>query len=126
MKGIVITSNDKMRVQEFSDPAHISIGDAVGGWIEIVHPMRLEQPYCMVVNEEGMLRNLPINIFGSFLYGFDRHCIPILGEIVLLKEGINSDGEPDILGLDEQEIKHICDMVSAVSSGDIKLEQEAE
>lgn len=126
MKGIVITTNNEMRVQEFSEPAHRSIGDAVGGWIEIVHPMRLEQTYCMIVNGEGMLRNLPINVFGSFLYGVDRHCIPILGNIVLLKEGINSDGEPDILGLDEQEIKHMCDMVSAVSSGEIKLEQEAD
>ena len=126
MKGIVVTTNNTMRVQEFSEPAHRSIGDAVGGWIEIVHPMRLEQPYCMIVNEEGVLLNLPINTFGSFLYGMDYHGNPILGDIVLLKEGINSDGEPDILGLDEQEIKHMCDMVSAVSSGDIKLEQEAE
>ena len=124
MKGIVITTENEMRVQEFSEPAHRSIADAVGGWIEIVHPMRLEQSYCMIVNVEGMLRNLQINVFGSFLYGVDRHCIPIFGDIVLLKEGINSDGEPDILGLDEQEIKHMCDMVSAVSSGDIKLEQE--
>ena len=126
MKGIVITTNDKMRVQEFFEPAHKSIGEAVGGWIEVVHPMRLEQPYCMIVNEEGMFRNLPINNFGSFLYGVDRHCIPILGDIVLLKEGINSDGERDILWLDEQDIKYLSDMVSAESDGEIKLQQEVE
>lgn len=126
MKGLVVTTEKTMRVQDFSDPAHKSIGEAVGGWIEIVRPVRLKRPYCMIVNEGGTLRNLPINVFGSFLYGFDRHCIPILGNIVLLKEGINSNGEPDILGLDEQEIKHMCDMVSAVSSGEIKLEQEVE
>lgn len=126
MKGIVITTKNEMRVQEFSEPAHKSIGDAVGGWIEIVCPVRLKRPYCMIVNEEGVLLNLPINTFGSSLYGMDYHGNPILGDIVLLKEGIDSDGERDILGLDEQEIKHMCDMVSAVSSGDIKLEQEAE
>lgn len=126
MKGVVITTKNEMRVQEFSEPAHRSIGDAVGGWIEIVHPMRLEQTYCMIVNEEGMLRNLPINKFGSFLYGVDMHCIPIFGDIVLLKEGINSDGERDILGLDEQDIKYLCDMVSAESDGEIKLQQEVE
>lgn len=43
-----------------------------------------------------------------------------------MKEGYNSDGELDILGLNEQDIKYLCDMVSTVSSGDIKLEQEAE
>ena len=83
MKGIVITAENTMRVQEFSEPAYRSVGDAVGGWIEVVHPMRLEQPYCMVVNEEGMLLKLPINSFGSFLYGMDRHWNPILGDIVM-------------------------------------------
>ena len=70
MKGIVITTKNEVRVQEFSEPAHLSIGDAVGGWAEIVCPVRLERPYCMIVNEEGVLLNLPINSFGSFLYDF--------------------------------------------------------
>ena len=126
MKGIVITTKDEIRVQEFSEPAHKSIGEAVGGWIEIVRPVRLKRPYCMIVNEEGVLLNLPRNIFGSFLYGTNYHGNWILGDIVLLKEGINSDGERDILGLDEQDIKHLCDMVSAESDGEIKLEQEVE
>lgn len=126
MKGLVVTAKKTMRVQEFSEPAHLSIGDAVGGWIEIVHPVRLEQPYCMIVNEEGVLLNLPINSFGSFLYGMDYHGNPILGDIVLVKEGIDSDGERDILGLDEQDIKGLCDMVSTESGGEIKLGQEAE
>lgn len=113
MKGIVIATNNKIRMQEFSEPAYKSIGDAVGGWIEVVHPVRLERPYCMIVNEEGALLNLPMNMFGSFLYGTDYHGNPILGDIVLLKEGIDSDGEFDILGLDEQDIKYLYDMVSA-------------
>ena len=126
MKGIVITTKNEMRVQEFSEPTYKSIGDVVGGWIEVVRPVRLKRPYCMIANEEGVLLKLPMNIFGSFIYGTDYHGNPILGDIVLLKEGINSDGEPDILGLNEQEIKHMCDMVSAVSSGEIKLIQEVE
>ena len=113
MKGIVITTKNEMRVQEFSEPVHRSIGDAVGGWIEVVHPKRLEYPYCMVVNEEGVLRKLPINSFGSFLYGTDTHGWPIAGDAVLMKEGYNSDGELDILGLNEQDIKYLCDMVSS-------------
>ena len=102
-----------MRVQEFYEPAHKSIGEAVGGWIEVVRPVRLKRPYCMIVNEEGALINLPRNIFGSFLYGMDYHGNPILGDIVLLKEGIDSDGERDILGLNGQDIKYLCDMVSS-------------
>ena len=126
MKGIVITTNDEMRVQEFYEPAHKSIGEAMGGWIEVVRPVRLKRPYCMIVNEEGALINLPRNIFGSFLYGPNYHGNWILGDIVLLKEGINSDGDRDILGLDEQDIKYLCDMVSAESDGEIKLQQEVE
>ena len=113
MKGIVITTKNEMRVQEFSEPAHLSIGDAVGGWIEIVCPVRLKRPYCMIVNEEGVLLNLPINSFGSYLYGTDYHGNPILGDIVLVKEGIDSDGERDILGLAGQDIKYLCDMFSS-------------
>ena len=124
MKGILINTKNEMRVKEFSEPAHRSIGDAVGGWIEIVRPVRLERPYCMIVNEEGTLINLPRNSFGSFLYGTDYHGNPILGDIVLLKEGINSDGELDILGLDDQDIKYLCDMVSEESDGEIKQELE--
>lgn len=126
MKGIVITTTNEVRVQEFSKPTYKSLEDAVGGYFEVVRPVRLKRPYCMVVNEEGMILGLPINSFGSFLYGTDYHGNVILGDIVFLKEGINSDGEPDLLGLDEQEVKHMCDMVSAVSSGEIKLRQEVE
>ena len=126
MKGIVITTKNEMRVQEFSEPVHRSIGDAVGGWIEVVHPKRLEYPYCMVVNEEGVLRKLPINSFGSFLYGTDTHGWPIAGNAVLMKEGYNSDGELDILGLDEQDIKYLRDMVSTKMGREVKLGQEVE
>lgn len=126
MKGIVITTKDEMRVQEFSEPVYRSIGDAVGGWIEVVHPKRLEYPYCMVVNEEGVLRKLPINSFGSFLYGTDTHGWPIAGNAVLMKEGYNSDGELDILGLDEQDIKYLRDMVSTKMGREVKLRQEVE
>lgn len=124
MKGIVITTKCEMRVQEFSEPTYKSIGEAVGGWIEIVHPVRLKRPYCMVVNEEGVLRNLPFNAFGSFLYGADKHGSPIAGDIVLLKGGINNDGELDLLGLTELDIKHLCTMAVTVSDGKIKLKQE--
>ena len=124
MKGIVITTNNTMRVQDFSEPAYKSISDAVGGYIEIVHPKRLEYPYCMLVNEEGIVYCLPFNSFCSYLYGTDTHGWPIAGNAVLLKEGVNNDGEPDILGLDEQDIKYLCDMVAKKSAGDVKWEQK--
>ena len=61
-----------------------------------------------------------MNAFGSFLYGTDNHGSPILGDIVLLKEGINSDGDLDLLDLTELDIKHLCTMAVTVSGGEIK------
>lgn len=126
MKGIVITTKNAMRVQEFSAPAYQSIGGAGGGWMEIVHPKRLKRPYCMIVNDEGLLRNLPLNVFGSLLYGTDYHGNPIVGDIVLIKEGINSNGECDLVGLDEQDIHSLGAMVSAMSGGAVKWESEVQ
>ena len=54
MKGLVITTENKMQVREFDEPAYETIGKTVGGWIEVVHPKLLPAPYCMIVNEEGL------------------------------------------------------------------------
>lgn len=35
MKGLVITTENKMQVREFGEPAYETIGKAVGGWIEV-------------------------------------------------------------------------------------------
>lgn len=48
MKGLVITTENKMQVREFNEPAYETIGKAVGGWIEVVHPKGLPGPFCMV------------------------------------------------------------------------------
>ena len=58
MKGLVITTENKMQVREFDEPAYETIGKTVGGWIEVVHPKLLPAPYCMIVNEEGLLLGL--------------------------------------------------------------------
>lgn len=79
MKGLVITTENKMQVREFGEPAYETIGKAVGGWIEVVHPKGLPDPFCMVVNEEGLLHGLPLNLFGCILYDTVRHGNPIVG-----------------------------------------------
>ena len=45
MKGLVITTENKMQVREFGEPAYETIGKAVGGWIEVVHPKGLPDPF---------------------------------------------------------------------------------
>lgn len=108
MKGIVITPENVISVQNFGDPLYKTVGAAVGGGIEIVHPRLLEQPFCMIVDDEGLLKEYPLNVVGSFLYETLSHGCPIVGTVVFMKEGIR-DGEPDIIGLSDEDVQYLTD-----------------
>lgn len=110
MKGVVVTTNHEVRVEDFSDPLYKTVGSAVGGYIEHVKPARLRHPYCMIVNEEGRLLDLPLNYVGSYFYGTDQHGEPIVGNIVIMKDGYRG-GEPDIVGLNDVEAEQIKDVI---------------
>lgn len=103
MKGIVISTENQLTVRDFGAPLYKTIGEAVDGWIEIVRPGGLKSPYVMVVNEEGLIKGLPINIAGSILYGTPAHGSPIVGNIVIMKEGWTDEGK-DLLGLSDEEV----------------------
>lgn len=115
MKGIVVTTDLEIRIEEFSDPLNKTVGSAVGGYIEHVKPARLRHPYCMIVNEEGRLLDLPLNYVGSYFYGTDQHGEPIVGNIVIMKDGYRN-GEPDIVGLDDSEVERVKYTISTLMS----------
>ena len=98
MTGIVITTDDQLRVQDFYLPLHESAGEVVGGYIEHVNPKLLRRPYCLLVNEAGLLLGLEVNALASYMYGAHIHGHPIVGNVVLMKNG-RRNGEPDIVGL---------------------------
>ena len=64
----------------------------MAGGTERVHPMGLDRPYSMMVNEEGLLLGLPMNRLGSELYGTPKHGQPIVGDVVFLKDGYHGGG----------------------------------
>ena len=103
MKGIVVSTENQLTVRDFGAPLYKTIGEAVDRWIEIVRPGGLKSPYVMVVNEEGLIKELPINIAGSILYGTPAHGSPIVGNIVIMKEGWTDEGK-DLLGLSDEEV----------------------
>ena len=115
MKGIVITTDNKVGVRQFGLPLYKTVGKVVGGYIEIVHPKGLSKPYIMIVNEEGRLLDLPLNHIGSFFYGTDQHGEPIVGNIVVMKDGYRN-GEPDIVGLDDSEVERVKYTISTLMS----------
>ncbi len=119
MKGVVLTTDGQMYVKEFSKPLYRSTGEVVGGYIELVHPRGLKAPYCLIVNEEGLLEGLPINPIGCVWYQTWRHGNPIVGDLVVMKDGFVG-GEPDIVGLTDEEIQEIKAIATSISDGAIK------
>lgn len=103
VKGIVLTTKNTMTVRDFGEPLYQTVGEAVGGWIEIVHPAALPEPYVMIVNEEGLLISLDVNKVASMLYGAAIHGQTIRGDVVIMKEGWTDDG-PDVVGLEDVDI----------------------
>lgn len=112
MKGLVVTADGSIRQEEYNSPLYKSVGKTVGGHIEMVHPKHLSWPYCMIVNEDGIFLDLPINRIGCLLYGTQERGHLILGDVVFLKDGYNEDGERDIVGLDEEEVRILSQELS--------------
>ena len=109
MRGILITADDEISVVDLPDPTLDAMQKAVGGYIEHVNPRGLPSPFCMVVNEDGMALELPQNLAGTLMYSI---LYPILGDILVLKDGCNEHGEPDIVGLTAEEIEGLLNAFS--------------
>lgn len=106
MNAILITTSNTISVEHLTDaPLYKAAAKAIGcDWIEIVRPVGLSKPYCMIVDEEGLLKDKPvINHVGSILYGAHIHGSAICGDIVIMKEALTPEG-PDIVGLDDDEL----------------------
>ena len=105
MKGIVITPDGETFVKDFPEPLCKTVGAVVGGLIQVVNPRGLPEPYRMVVNEEGRLKKLPFHPIASCWYWTRKHGQPIVGTVVLLKEELNDEQEPDLFGLDGYDVR---------------------
>ena len=110
MKGIVVKTDMTIEVRDFAEPLYKTVGEAVGGYIEIVHPMGLQNAV-MVVNDEGLMHSLPLNVIGSCLYGTHIHHSPIVGNVVIMKEGY-VNGERDLIGLEDSEIEPLLEQLN--------------
>lgn len=122
MKGVVVTTDEKVEIRDFGEPLYMTVGEAVGGHIEVVHPRHLGRPLVMIVNEEGLQLRLDLNIHGSILYGTHEHGSPIVGNIVIMKEGF-VNGEPDIVGLTDEEATEICVFFEKMHVEFLKIER---
>lgn len=103
MKGIVITTENEISIKDFGEDYLSEVKEVIGGWPEHCHPRLLPEPLCMFVDDEGLRKDLPINVVGCFLYETLAHGHPIVGTIVILK-----DEGPNIVGLSDEELNHLC------------------
>ena len=114
--ALVVTTDNEMSLVEYKPPDYNVIKTAVGGYYEHVCPMGLKEPYAMMCNEEGLLLGLPVNRLGSFLYGTHFHGNPIVGNILIVKDGFYN-GEPDVIGMSEEEAKSLGDAFVSGTGG---------
>ena len=77
-------------------PEHIN-----SDWMEIVRPHKLPHGYALICDEEGFMNNKPINPFASWLYGFEKHGNPILGDVLIVKEDFDPLEGADLVPIPE-------------------------
>ena len=76
-------------------------------YFENIYPRGLEDPYMMIVDEEGLYKERPvINFFASWLYETHRHGQPIVGDALIMKQVMTDEG-PDIGGMERDEAEAI-------------------
>lgn len=113
MLAIQIKATDEISLARLEGETLDAMQRIVGGYIEHVRPRYLQAPFCMIINEEGLLRGLPVNNAASLLYA---GITPIVGDVLILKDGINEDGEPDIVGLEPLEAQTLlCQLYSRMA-----------
>lgn len=66
-----------------------------GGFFEIIRCRTLPRKFVMLVDDCGVIKDLPINPVASVLY-----TQAIAGTALIMKEDIDEDGEPDLFGMD--------------------------
>ena len=100
--AILITPDDKIEIKEYIN--YHTINDLVGGWYETCGYFGITDQMCMIFcNEEFLLQeDTQFNAVGTCLANQ-----PIYGNIVLLADGYNDEGERDALPLNDIEAQNI-------------------
>lgn len=106
MKTIKITTDNVVSIIDVNFNDFRSIQNAIGGYFETVKTQKMwdyfKCPMMFLVDEEGDIKQLPLNQLGSYFYDTERHGWPIVGDIILAVP----DGEY-ILGLEDAETMKI-------------------
>ena len=87
MKTLKITTDNKISIINVDFEDFKAIQQEIGGYFETVHTQTMfdyfKAPVLMLVDEEGMIKNLPVNVVASHFYGFKNHGHVIAGDTIL-------------------------------------------
>lgn len=113
MKALLLRTNGTFEEIELKPKKYLyqSMADAIGAeLVEIVQPLFLDDEYCIVCDESGLLKSNPqINVMASWFYGCQEHNCPIYGDAIIMKNKITNDGI-ETVGLNDGDIgllKHL-------------------
>lgn len=110
MKNFVFI-NTQGGVEKVSLTDDDAMREKIGGWLEIVNPKGLIG-YCLIVDEEGLLKEKECNYFGSYWYGFFEHGQPIVGDILVSKLSRNGD----FVSLSEDDMNYIIGLTEKLKN----------
>lgn len=101
MKTIKITAHNKISIIDVDFGDYKAMQKAVGGYVEVVATEQMydffKRPVIMLVDKEGRMKELGLNIIGTVFNGM----VPIVGDIVLAQpagqygEDMEGIGEPE-------------------------------
>ena len=121
MKAVVIKTTGSIYPVTLTKPLHRSAGAIVNDQIEVVRPINLKRPYVLICAESGRLKDMPLNLVASYLYGTHHHGNPIVGDVIIMREnGV------DLVGLEDLELLRIQSQMSGLWDLLYQLEMEAQ
>lgn len=104
MKTLKITTDNKISVVDVNFSDFKAIQQAIGGYFEIVNTQKLRDYFktkvVMIVDEEGLVKNLPVNPMGCYFYDTNKHGNPIVGDVIL---GLLVGFDMHVIGLGDRD-----------------------
>lgn len=122
MKSLIVTAGGEISVADLEAPLYRSLNSLLGGF-EIVNPRGLQRPYCMIVDDEGLLKEKDANVVGCILYETGKHGHPIVGDIAILRVEFGTTGA-DLAGLTDDDILKLRPKFETIVAAYKKYQQQ--
>ena len=105
-KVIVITSYDDVVVREVDKIDYEMLSTALDGMIELVS---ISDDIDIWVNEEGKIRQLPLNVYGTLLWNKVLNQPDVIAGNMIITGGVDETGET--VGLSDANIDYVLGLI---------------